>query len=132
MLGCGVRGRLLRQQGAFLNGFRAQESAWGGRAIAQVNLSRTDAVGSGGLHLRLTAQQSQVGALPARPGKDVAVDLRAGSATRVWHPWSSALNGPTRRFPRVVLMVSGAGNAVSCFIAFGGLGERGGNRHPLL
>ena len=44
-------------RGAFLNAFRAQEpafaQAWGARAIAQVNLSRTEAVGAvRGLHLQ--------------------------------------------------------------------------------
>ena len=37
-------------RGAFLNAFRAQEPpftrAWGDRSIAQVNLSRTEAVGA--------------------------------------------------------------------------------------
>ena len=79
-------------RGAFLNGFRAQESAfaeaWGGRAIAQVNLSRTDAVGSvRGLHLQAPpySEAKLVRCLRGRVW-DVAVDLRAGSATRgQWH-----------------------------------------------
>jgi dTDP-4-dehydrorhamnose 3,5-epimerase len=45
------------QRGAFLNAFRIQESAfaeaWGERPIAQVNISRTEAVGAiRGLHLQ--------------------------------------------------------------------------------
>jgi len=45
------------QRGAFLNAFRAQEptfaQAWGDRAISQINLSRTEAVGAvRGLHLQ--------------------------------------------------------------------------------
>ena len=79
-------------RGAFLNGFRAQESAfaeaWGERAIAQVNLSRTDAVGSvRGMHLQ-ASPHSEAKLVRCLRGRvwDVAVDLRAGSATRGhWH-----------------------------------------------
>lgn len=79
-------------RGAFLNGFRAQEpafvEAWGGRLIAQVNLSRTDQVGSvRGLHLQ-ASPHSEAKLVRCLRGRvwDVAVDLRPGSATRGhWH-----------------------------------------------
>ena len=80
------------KRGAFLNGFRSDEpafaKAWGHRPIVQVNVSRTEQVGTvRGLHL-----QSQ----PHREAKlirclrgcvwDVAVDLRPHSSSfGHWH-----------------------------------------------
>ncbi|MCP9775687.1 dTDP-4-dehydrorhamnose 3,5-epimerase family protein [Cyanobium sp. WAJ14-Wanaka] len=80
------------QRGAFLNAFRAQEpvfaEAWGDRATAQVNISRTEAVGSvRGLHLQANphAEAKLVRCLRGRVW-DVAVDLRPGSASfGQWH-----------------------------------------------
>ena len=80
------------QRGAFLNAFRAQEpafaEAWGHRPIAQVNLSRTEEVGTvRGLHLQ-AAPHSEAKLVRCLRGRvwDVAVDLRPGSATYgQWH-----------------------------------------------
>ena len=80
------------QRGAFLNAFRSQEPAfaqvWGNRGIAQVNLSRTEAVGAvRGLHLQ-TAPHSEAKLVRCLRGRvwDVAVDLRPGSLTcGQWH-----------------------------------------------
>jgi dTDP-4-dehydrorhamnose 3,5-epimerase len=79
-------------RGAFLNAFRTQElsfaRAWGDRPIAQVNLSRTDVVGTvRGLHLqaRPHSEAKLVRGLSGRVW-DVAVDLRPKSATYGhWH-----------------------------------------------
>jgi dTDP-4-dehydrorhamnose 3,5-epimerase len=79
-------------RGAFLNAFRAQEPpftrAWGDRSIAQVNLSRTEAVGAvRGLHLQ-AAPHSEAKLVRCLQGRvwDVAVDLRPGSPTYgQWH-----------------------------------------------
>jgi dTDP-4-dehydrorhamnose 3,5-epimerase len=79
-------------RGAFFNGFRAHESAfaeaWGERPIAQVNLSRTEAVGTvRGLHLQ-APPHSEAKLVRCLRGRvwDVAVDLRPGSATQgCWH-----------------------------------------------
>jgi dTDP-4-dehydrorhamnose 3,5-epimerase len=79
-------------RGAFLNAFRAQEpafaQAWGVRAIAQLNLSRTEAVGAvRGLHLQ-APPHSEAKLVRCLRGRvwDVAVDLRPGSPTRgQWH-----------------------------------------------
>jgi dTDP-4-dehydrorhamnose 3,5-epimerase len=79
-------------RGAFLNAFRAQEpafvQAWGDREIVQVNLSRTEAVGTvRGLHLQATpnSEAKLVRCLRGRVW-DVAVDLRPGSDTYgQWH-----------------------------------------------
>lgn len=79
-------------RGVFLNGFRAEEpafaQAWGGRPIAQVNLSRTEQVGCvRGLHLQ-TSPHSEAKLVRCLRGLvwDVAVDLRSGSPTRgQWH-----------------------------------------------
>ena len=79
-------------RGAFLNAFRAQELAfmgsWGDRGIAQVNLSRTEAVGTiRGLHLQ-AAPHSEAKLVRCLRGRvwDVAVDLRRDSATYgQWH-----------------------------------------------
>ncbi|AZB71585.1 dTDP-4-dehydrorhamnose 3,5-epimerase family protein [Synechococcus elongatus] len=79
-------------RGAFLNAFRAQEptfaEAWGNRSIAQVNLSRTEAVGAiRGLHLQ-AAPHSEAKLVRCLRGLvwDVAVDLRPHSATYgLWH-----------------------------------------------
>jgi dTDP-4-dehydrorhamnose 3,5-epimerase len=75
------------QRGAFLNGFRAQEQsfmeAWGSRPIAQVNFSRTEAVGTvRGLHYQRPphCEAKLVRCLRGRVW-DVAVDLRVGSPT---------------------------------------------------
>jgi len=79
-------------RGAFLNGFRAQEpafvQAWGKRAVAQVNLSRTKAVGTvRGLHLQ-APPHSEAKLVRCLNGRvwDVVVDLRPGSPTcGQWH-----------------------------------------------
>ncbi len=79
-------------RGAFLNAFRAAEptfqEAWGDRGIAQVNLSRTEAVGTvRGLHLQ-RAPSSEAKLVRCLRGRvwDVAVDLRADSHTYGrWH-----------------------------------------------
>lgn len=79
-------------RGAFLNAFRAQELAfmgsWGDRGIAQVNLSRTEVVGTiRGLHLQRDpfSEAKLVRCLRGRVW-DVAVDLRQDSATYGrWH-----------------------------------------------
>ena len=79
-------------RGAFLNAFRAQElafaQAWGDRGIAQVNLSRTEAVGAvRGLHLQ-APPHSEAKLVRCLRGRvwDVAVDLRPGSPTHgQWH-----------------------------------------------
>jgi dTDP-4-dehydrorhamnose 3,5-epimerase len=74
-------------RGAFLNAFRSQEpafaSSWGDRGIAQVNLSRSEAVGTiRGLHLQAAphAEAKLVRCLRGRVW-DVAVDLRPESTT---------------------------------------------------
>ena len=79
-------------RGAFLNAFRVQEPAfigsWGDRGIAQVNLSRTEAVGTiRGLHLQ-AAPHSEAKLVRCLRGRvwDVAVDLRINSGTYLrWH-----------------------------------------------
>jgi len=79
-------------RGAFLNAFRAQELAfmcsWGDRGIAQVNLSRTEGVGTiRGLHLQ-AEPHSEAKLVRCLRGRvwDVAVDLRKNSATYChWH-----------------------------------------------
>ncbi len=79
-------------RGAFLNAFRAQEpsfaQAWGNRTIAQVNLSRTEVVGTvRGLHVQ-APPHSEAKLVRCLRGRvwDVAVDLRPGSATfGHWH-----------------------------------------------
>lgn len=87
-------------RGAFLNAFRAQEPpftrAWGDRSIAQVNLSRTEAVGAvRGLHLQ-AAPHSEAKLVRCPRGRvwDVAVDLRPGSAT--WGCWHATELSPDR------------------------------------
>ena len=80
------------QRGAFLNAFRIQEAvfsdAWGNHPIAQVNFSRTEAIGSiRGLHLQAPphSEAKMVRCLHGRVW-DVAVDLRPGSASYgCWH-----------------------------------------------
>ena len=74
-------------RGAFLNAFRAQEESfidsWGDRAIAQVNLSRTQAVGTiRGLHFQ-ASPHSEAKLVRCLKGRvwDVAVDLREKSET---------------------------------------------------
>ena len=74
-------------RGAFLNCFRRQEigfaSEWGDRPISQVNVSRTDAVGTvRGLHLQ-AAPHGEAKIVRCLRGRvwDVAVDLRSGSPT---------------------------------------------------
>ena len=80
------------QRGAFLNAFRGQDSAfakaWGIRVIAQVNVSRTETVGTiRGLHLQ-APPHSEAKLVRCLRGRvwDVAVDLRPDSATYChWH-----------------------------------------------
>jgi len=79
-------------RGAFLNAFRAQDltfmSSWGDRGITQVNLSRTEAVGTiGGLHLQ-AEPHSEAKLVSCLRGLvwDAAVDLRQHSVTYGhWH-----------------------------------------------
>jgi dTDP-4-dehydrorhamnose 3,5-epimerase len=79
-------------RGAFFNAFRAQEptfaQAWGDRPIAQVNISRSEAVGTvRGLHLQ-APPHSEAKLVRCLRGRvwDVAVDLRTGSTTySQWH-----------------------------------------------
>ena len=79
-------------RGAFLNAFRAQEASfigsWGDRGIAQVNLSRSEVVGTiRGLHFQ-APPHSEAKLVRCLKGRvfDVAVDLRDGSATYgQWH-----------------------------------------------
>jgi len=86
-------GRSFRdQRGSFLNVYRSQEHAftcaWGKRTIAQVNISRTEAVGTvRGLHLQ-AEPQSEAKLVSCIRGRvwDVGVDLRPGSSTHgQWH-----------------------------------------------
>ena len=82
----------LDARGAFLNAFRAQDESfmgsWCDRDIAQVNLSRSEFVGTiRGLHFQATphSEAKLVRCLKGRVW-DVAVDLRTDSATRgQWH-----------------------------------------------
>ncbi|MFN9660766.1 MAG: dTDP-4-dehydrorhamnose 3,5-epimerase family protein [Cyanobacteriota bacterium] len=86
-------------RGTFLNAFRAQEpafaSSWGERGIAQVNYSRTEAVGTiRGLHLQATphAEAKLVRCLRGRVW-DVAVDLRPDSLSfGQWHALELSLD----------------------------------------
>jgi len=79
-------------RGAFFNAYRAQDPAfahaWGPRLIAQVNLSRTETVGSvRGLHLQ-ASPHSEAKLVRCLRGRvwDVAVDLRPDSASYgYWH-----------------------------------------------
>ena len=79
-------------RGAFLNVFRAQEESfmgsWGDRRIAQVNLSRSESMGTiRGLHFQLPphGEAKLVRCLKGRVW-DVAVDLRTDSVTYgQWH-----------------------------------------------
>ena len=87
-------------RGAFLNAFRAQEEAfigsWGDRGIAQVNLSRSEAVGTiRGLHLQAEphSESKLVRCLKGRVW-DVAVDLRRDSAT--YGHWQAVELSPER------------------------------------
>ena len=88
-----LRGRCFRdQRGMFLNGFRAQDAAfvkvWGHRPIVQVNVSRTEQVGTvRGLHLQ-AQPHSEAKLVRCLRGRvwDVAVDLRPDSRTfGHWH-----------------------------------------------
>lgn len=74
-------------RGAFLNAFRAHEdsfmASWGNRGIAQVNLSRSESVGTvRGLHMQ-DATSSEAKLVRCLKGRvwDVAVDLRPSSST---------------------------------------------------
>ena len=87
-------------RGAFLNAFRAAEpafqEAWAGRSIAQVNLSRSEAVGTiRGLHLQ-ASPHSEAKLVRCLRGLvwDVAVDLRPGSAS--WGRWHAVELSPGR------------------------------------
>lgn len=80
------------RRGAFLNLFRWQEpvfaEVWGERAIAQINLSLTKAIGTiRGLHYQ-AAPHSEAKLVRCLRGRvwDVAVDLRPNSSTYgQWH-----------------------------------------------
>lgn len=82
----------LDARGGFLNAFRAQElpfmKAWGNRGINQVNLSRSEIVGTiRGMHLQSEphAEAKLVRCLRGRVW-DVAVDLRKDSITHgLWY-----------------------------------------------
>jgi len=74
-------------RGAFLNAFRDQDpsylESWGDRSICQVNISRTEAVGTiRGLHLQVEphSEAKLVRCLRGRVW-DVAVDLRVASSS---------------------------------------------------
>ncbi len=79
-------------RGDFLNAYRAHDrvfaKAWGARSVVQVNLSRTNDVGTlRGLHLQAPpfSEAKLVHCLRGRVW-DVAVDLRPGSTTfGMWH-----------------------------------------------
>ena len=78
-------------RGAFLNAFRGSEAAWmaswGDRQIAQVNLSRTEVVGTvRGIHFQ-RAPHSEAKLVRCLRGRvwDVAVDLRPTSVTYTKH-----------------------------------------------
>ena len=79
-------------RGTFLNAFRIQDlafkSGWGDRCIAQVNISRTDVVGTvRGLHLQ-AAPHRDAKLVRCQKGRvwDLAVDLRPESSTfSQWH-----------------------------------------------
>jgi len=79
-------------RGAFLNAYRALEPAfmgsWGDRGIAQVNFSRTEAVGTiRGLHCQ-AEHHSEAKLVRCLRGRvwDLAVDLRVDSTTYgQWH-----------------------------------------------
>lgn len=83
-----LRGKLFEDhRGAFFNAFRSQELAyinsWGTRSIAQVNLSRTEALGTiRGLHFQ-SEPHSEAKLVCSTRGRvwDVAVDLRPDSIT---------------------------------------------------
>ena len=90
-------------RGAFLNAFRAQDPAfmgsWGDRGIAQVNLSRTEAVGTiRGLHLQ-AEPHSEAKLVRCMRGRvwDVAVDLRTDSNT--YGQWHAMELSPIRATP---------------------------------
>jgi dTDP-4-dehydrorhamnose 3,5-epimerase len=87
-------------RGAFLNAFRAQDdafmSSWGDRGIAQVNLSRNEAVGTvRGLHLQAESH-SEAKLVRCLRGRvwDVAVDLRRDSAS--YGQWYAVELSPER------------------------------------
>ncbi len=79
-------------RGSFLNAFRARDDAfmrsWGDRGIAQVNISRSNQVGTvRGLHLQ-AEPHSEAKLVRCLRGRvwDVAVDLRRDSASYgQWH-----------------------------------------------
>lgn len=80
-------------RGSFINCFRSQvqcfSDVWGDRPIAQINISRTKAVGSvRGLHLQAPpfCEAKLVRCLRGRV-YDVVVDLRFGSST--WGLWQA-------------------------------------------
>ena len=90
----------LDTRGAFLNAFRAQEESflgsWGDRGIAQVNLSRNEAVGTiRGMHLQ-SGHHSEAKLVRCLKGRvwDVAVDLRCDSAT--YGQWQAVDLTPVR------------------------------------
>ena len=87
-------------RGAFLNAFRAQEesfmASWADRDIAQVNISRSESVGTiRGLHLQMPphSEAKLVRCLKGRVW-DVAVDLRPDSAT--FGQWKAVELSPER------------------------------------
>lgn len=99
-------------RGAFLNAFRAHESAfiesWGDSGIAQVNLSRTEALGSiRGLHLQ-DGPHSEAKLVRCLRGRvwDVAVDLRQDSESR--GQWYAAELSPKRS--NALLIPQGCGH----------------------
>lgn len=82
--------RHLDERGAFTNFFRLQEpkfaDVWGDRPLMQVNLSRSEAVGTiRGLHFQ-ASPYSEAKLIRCLRGRvwDVAVDLRVGSTTFGW------------------------------------------------
>lgn len=90
---CELRGQtFVDERGVFGNFFRLQEfefaQVWGNRAVRQVNFSRSELAGTiRGLHLQ-SSPYSEAKLVRCLRGCvwDVAVDLRAGSATfGQWH-----------------------------------------------
>ena len=96
-------------RGAFLNAFRAYDESftgsWRNRAISQVNLSRTQAVGTiRGLHLQ-SEPHREAKLVRCLKGKvwDVAVDLRIDSPT--YRHWQAVELSP--RYSNALLIPEG-------------------------
>jgi dTDP-4-dehydrorhamnose 3,5-epimerase len=100
-------------RGSFLNAFRAKEKyfldSWGDRAIAQVNLSRNQAIGTiRGVHLQ-ESPHSEAKLVRCLKGRvwDVAVDLRPDSST--YGQWQAVELTP--ELGNALLIPEGCGHA---------------------